>query len=292
LQTPPNDKLQRFIGKIRDLPTLPQTVLRITELINDPRSSARELAGVISEDQVLTARLLRLVNSAFYGFPQRVTTVTSAVVLLGFDAIRNLLLSTSVLDLFSPKNQAHRCFFESLWAHCLACAVSAKVIGSHLRHDQTEELFVAGLLHDIGKIVELMYLGEDFARVIAAAGSHGQAFGEAERQIIGCDHASTGQLLARYWNLPMKLIQLIGFHHQPLAAGQWVQEAAVVHLADIFAHGLSPNGSGARGLPPAVKGLWKALPLDAAAIEPLMRSAFGQYEAMRQSIGSVNEKRQ
>jgi len=91
---------KKIIAGIDDLPTLPRTVLRITELVNDPKSSAEDIAGVITDDQVLTARLLKLVNSSFYGFPQRISTVTGAIVLLGFDAIRNLLLTTSVFDLF------------------------------------------------------------------------------------------------------------------------------------------------------------------------------------------------
>ncbi|MDY6973306.1 MAG: HDOD domain-containing protein, partial [Thermodesulfobacteriota bacterium] len=95
------NSLAGIIGRVRDLPTLPVIVLKITELVNNPTSSAKDLAGVITDDQVLTARLLRLVNSSFYGFPQRVSTVTGAIVLLGFDAIRSLLLTTSVFDLFS-----------------------------------------------------------------------------------------------------------------------------------------------------------------------------------------------
>ncbi|MEJ2286631.1 MAG: HDOD domain-containing protein [Desulfobacterales bacterium] len=138
---------QKIIDKIDDLPTLPRTVLKITELVNDPKSSARDLARVITDDQVLTARLLKLVNSSFYGFPQRISTVTAAIVLLGFDAIRNLLLTTSVFDLFANRNRQKKQVQERFWDHSLGCAVGAKVIGNYLRHDKVEELFVSGLLH-------------------------------------------------------------------------------------------------------------------------------------------------
>jgi len=287
VQTAPNDKLQRFIGKIRDLPTLPRTVLRITELINDPRSSARDLARVITEDQVLTARLLRLVNSAFYGFPQKVTTVTGAVVLLGFDAIRNLLLSTSVFDLFAGKNQTTRQFFETLWDHSLACAVSAKTIGDHLRQDKSEELFVAGLLHDIGKIVELIYLGSEFSIIVDSVQTQGKTFAQAEFDMLGCTHTDTGQLLARFWNLPVKLTHAIGFHHKPVAAGQWAREAAIVHLADIIAHAVNPTGEGCC-LPRMGEAVQATLDLTVADIEPVMRAAADQFAALRQSIQPVD----
>ena len=97
--------LNRIVSHVRDLPTLPRTVLKITALVNDPQASAKSLAGVITDDQVLTARLLRLVNSSFYGFPQKIATVTNAIVLLGFDAIRNLLLTTSIFGVFSQRSQ-------------------------------------------------------------------------------------------------------------------------------------------------------------------------------------------
>ena len=159
---------QKIISKIVDLPTLPRTVLRITELVNEPKSSARDLARVITDDQVLTARLLKLVNSSFYGFPQRISTVTGAIVLLGFDAIRNLLLTTSVFDLFANRNRKKKQDQERFWDHSLGCAVGAKVIGNYMRHDKIEELFVSGLLHDIGKIVEMMFLPDEFSRIVAS----------------------------------------------------------------------------------------------------------------------------
>ncbi|MGD9268877.1 MAG: HDOD domain-containing protein, partial [Desulfobacterales bacterium] len=154
--------LDRVIARVEDLPTLPRTVLRITELVNDPKSSARDLARIITDDQVLAARLLKLVNSSFYGFPQRISTITGAIVLLGFDAIRNLLLTTSVFDLFSNRKKLSLIRQEQFWDHSLGCAVAAKVIGNHLRYDKVEELFVAGLLHDIGKIVEMIFLSQVF----------------------------------------------------------------------------------------------------------------------------------
>src|SRR5210317_1386976 len=124
--------LNRIIGQIEDLPTLPRTVLKITELVNNPKSSARDLSRIITDDQVLTARLLKLVNSSFYGFPQRISTVTGAIVLLGFDAIRNLLLTTSVFDVFPTKDKTNQSMQEKLWDHSLGCALGAKVIGNHL----------------------------------------------------------------------------------------------------------------------------------------------------------------
>lgn len=235
--------LQRVIGKIHDLPTLPRAVLKISELVNNPASSARDLATVITDDQVLTARLLKLVNSSFYAFPQRISTVTGAIVLLGFDAIRNLLLTTSVFDFFSNGHVKEKQMGEKLWDHSLSCAVGAKIIGVHIRYEKIEELFVAGLLHDIGKIVEMIYFPKHFAKVMEQVETARETILEAEFKIMEFDHATLGKLLAEKWNLPDKLVHVIANHHQPDKAGPNKMEAAVIHVADIMSRALL-HGSG------------------------------------------------
>lgn len=262
--------LNRIIGQIEDLPTLPRTVLKITELVNNPRSSAKDLARIITDDQVLTARLLKLVNSSFYGFPQRISTVTGAIVLLGFDAIRNLLLTTSVFDMFSDNKKLSKFNQEKFWDHSLGCAVGAKVIGNALRHDKIEELFVAGLLHDIGKIVEMMFLPKQFSKIADYVNNHHTLMRTAEESILGYNHAEIGKLLGERWNLPPKLISIIAHHHQPSAAGHFTMEAAIVHLADIFCRALNIGYGGDDKIPSLDAFAWESLKIKSSAIEPII----------------------
>lgn len=269
--------LQKVIARIDDLPTLPRTVLRITELINDPKSSAEDLARIITDDQVLTARLLKLVNSSFYGFPQRIATVTNAIVLLGFDAIRSLLLTTSVFDLFASRNKRSKQVQEKFWDHSLGCAVGAKVIGNHLRHDKIEELFVSGLLHDIGKIIEMLFLPDEFAEVVTIIDKKNTLMITAERQVLGYSHAEIGKLLAGKWNLPVKLEQVIAHHHQPAAAGSFIMEASIVHLADILCRALNMGYGGDNKIPPLDKFAWESLKIKTDAIEPIMATMQDEY---------------
>jgi len=268
---------QKIIEKIDDLPTLPRTVLKITELVNDPKSSAKDLARVITDDQVLTARLLKLVNSSFYGFPQRISTVTGAIVLLGFDAIRNLLLTTSVFDLFANRNRKKKQDQERFWDHSLGCAVGAKVIGNYLRHDKIEELFVSGLLHDIGKIVEMLYLPGEFGKVVAVIDKEDILMTTAENKVLGYNHAEIGKLLAEKWNLPVKLVQVIAHHHQPNNAGGFAMEAAIVHLADIFCRALNLGYGGDNKIPPLDKQAWELLKINTSAIDAIMETLQREY---------------
>lgn len=281
---PSSRNVDRIIRNVADLPTLPAAVLHITQIVNNPKASARDLAGIITSDQVLTARLLRLVNSSFYGFPQKISTVTGAIVLLGFDAIRHLLLSTSIFHLFSSPNGDARFHLDAFWDHSLGCALAAKVIGSRMRYEQVEELFVAGLLHDIGKIIEVLYFPDEFQQIAKGVSERNILMLDAEMQILGLSHAEIGAALAEAWRLPPKLIQAVGFHHHPADTEHFRREAAVVHLADILCRALDLGSGGDMRMPCLDAVAWDHLDIEIAALESILDEIDAGFRDLRCAI--------
>jgi putative nucleotidyltransferase with HDIG domain len=263
--------LSRIIDKIRDLPTLPILLLKVLDLINDPKTTANDLGRVISKDQVQTARLLKLVNSAFYDFPQQISSVPKAVAIVGLNAVRNLVLCTTVFHMFSDSGGAMQFERREFWKHSLGTAVGAKIIGKYAGSKCVEDLFTAGLLHDIGKVVEDRYLHEEFLTVLDMVHKYGMNMAQAEGEVIGCTHSQIGKLLAQKWKFPLNLQQGIAFHHHPEDAPKGHEQiTAAVHLADILAHAMEIGWSANNKVPSLKKEAWEMLNLNLTIIETIM----------------------
>ena len=270
-------KIIETIKRVVDLPTLPTIFAKISELIDKPKTSARDIGDIISDDQVLTAKLLKLVNSAFYGFPRKIATVTHAIVILGFTALKNLILTTSVFDLFSGIDSA---IFnpEEFWRHAVGCAVGARIIARHMNYGEPEEIFVAGLLHDIGKIVQARFLTEDFAKALEAAYQRNILLLEAENTVLNYNHTLTGRLLAVKWKLPIGLVESIAFHHNVEKANEFPEKVAIVHLADILVRAQRLGSGGDRRVPRLDKDAWEMLHLKKSMIQPIMEEIEKEFE--------------
>lgn len=281
-----NEQLKKIIKKIKDLPTLPQVLIKLTELVNDPRSAARDLGRVIAADQSQTARLLKLVNSPLYGFPRTISSVNEAIAILGFNAVKNLCLSITIFDIISNSNGRGGFNREKFWHHSIGCAVGAKILAQYIGYAEKEELFIAGLLHDIGKVVLDQFFHDEFNEITSLVLSKNILMLEAEKEVLQLTHARVGQMLALYWNLPLKLTDSIAYHHQPLKNPRYCKETSAVHLADILCRAKNMGYGGDNRMPNIDMQAWETLGLKLNTIEPVMRDMEQEF-AGAQAIISV-----
>ncbi len=208
--------LRRIFGKnINDLPTLPHVVSQVLEKTRNQDANLDEVVGLISTDQALVSSFLKLVNSAFYGFSRRITTLKQAITLLGFRSVRNIVVNAGVVGIFRKRTFNNQYRFR-LWDHSVACAVAARALAQKTGYKAKEEAFTAGLLHDIGKVVIDQYAPKDSAAIMKRVDA-GESARDAETEILGADHTKIGAWISERWHLPKTLCWVIQFHHEPMA---------------------------------------------------------------------------
>ena len=207
------ERVQQILKVVRGLPPLPAAVQRLCEMADDPDARLREMADIILADQNLTARILRVANSAFYGLSGRIATVNQAIVLLGFHAIRNMALSLSLIQVRVKAGSRAAIDPMDLWRHSLATACAARRVAVGLGMRDPEEAFVAGLLHDIGKIVLSEFLPEEYESLLARVASGEGSLTALERDLFQLDHARVGRELCGHWKLPRTLSEVVAGHH-------------------------------------------------------------------------------
>jgi len=229
-------KVSQAVQKVSQIATLPEVTAKIIEVVEDPRSSARDLHEIIKHDLALSAKILKVVNSAFYGLPRQVASMDRAIVLLGLSTVKNIAIATSITKLFKGSQLSKRYGARDLWRHSLACGVFCKMIAQMKGAENCDEMLVAGLMHDIGIMVEMQVYQQQLAGVIDSAEENDIPLWEAELAVFGADHQAFGAGLAARWRFPEIFQLATGYHHDPLrTADPHRQVAATIHLADVLA---------------------------------------------------------
>ena len=245
---------KRRVKRIKNLPTIPGIVRKISRMVENPDTSPADVARLISQDQVISAKVLRMANSAFFGMSRKISSITQALIILGFDVVKGLVLTSSVLDMMKKS-------MAGLWEHSIGCAAAAGVVAGRLGREDTEEVLLAGLLHDLGKVVLNLQLPEETARIMTTAEQRGVSFYEAEREVLDFNHGDVGRWLAEHWNLPENLAEPMNYHHQPERARHAPDQTAIVHLANIIIRARGFGFSGDRLVPALSRGAWDRLDL-------------------------------
>jgi HD-like signal output (HDOD) protein len=232
-------RYHRIIENIRQLPALPAIVTKLISVVNSPDSSAEDAARLIERDPSLTSKVLRLANSAFYGMPRSISSVSGAVVVLGFNTLKSLALGASVIKLF-PHDSSHAAFDRvRFWKHSIVCAMVARNIAQaqmHVSFMDPQSAFCAGIIHDLGKLIFELFTPEDYARVCLHSRQKGISLVDAETELLGINHAELGHILADKWALPIELELTLVHHHAPQSAKNIRELVTTIHLADLITH--------------------------------------------------------
>lgn len=245
------------------LPTLPGVVAKIVEMVDDEHTTARQLGAEIAKDQVISAKVLKLVNSGFYGFTQPISTIPHAVAMLGFDTVKSLVLSSGVLEMMDNA-------LPGLWDHSLACARACTFIAEEADLEAPEEVSVIGLLHDLGKVILSQTLPDDFHRIRQRTERGDMLLVRAELDVLGCHHGEIGAWLLSRWALPAKLTEPIADHHDFRASRDHAARTAAVHLADVLVRAEGFGSGGDRRIPALAAGTLETLELDLDTVERVM----------------------
>ena len=260
----PSDALEQTIARTCELPAMPQVASRVLALMEDPKTSAMDLQRVISTDPGLTTRVLKIANSAFYSTGRSVETVSAAVVRMGFQTLRSLVVAACVQGLYRRVGLAE----QKLWEHAVGVAATAHVLAQTLGMPRLEEAFTAGLLHDVGKSVLHQGDPDRYAQVMEQVYNEGAWAHEVEMEIYGFTHAQVGGVVIRRWRLPEALEQVVWGHHDPSRVDAAYRDmAALVHVADLVCLGMGVGIQTPRPVPLYDSGAAQALALTPQVVE-------------------------
>jgi HD-like signal output (HDOD) protein len=276
-ESPPprqTDFLQKFIEKEMALPEIPLIVNELNEIIANPLATADQIAQVINKSPSLTALMLKVVNSSFYGLPTRVDRVSLAVTLIGTRELSTLALGISIISMFK-KIPSKLLNMKSFLQHSLACGIFSRLLAAQKNLRQTEQMFTAGLLHDLGRLIVYIYFPDDALGIMRAAAAAPTCLYMEEKRQLGCDHAYIGQYLLNQWRLPLSLENAVGFHHQPSEAPDPLS-VVLVHLADMMTNALGFGTSGEHLVPPLDTKAWDLLGLHHSRFELVVQQAVHQ----------------
>jgi len=284
------DSKEKLISDLRNniayqrikLPGIPSTVFELNEVIANTSASADDIARVVSKSPSLTAILLQIVNSSVYAFPTKIDTISRAVTLIGTQEISGLALGISAISIFKdiPEDIIDMHLFLK---HSLACAIISRVLCAYKNITQTEQLFVSGLLHDIGRLILYKYYPEQAKKILIRAESSKELLHQEEKKGIGCKHTDIGRDLLKKWKLPFSIENNVFYHHNPSSANNQTH-ATIIHFADIIAHSLEIGTSGERFVPNFDHKAFDSLGLSPSCFDSVIRLATHQFDAIESSF--------
>jgi putative nucleotidyltransferase with HDIG domain len=274
------DTILKKLDRIENLPTLPSIVMEVNKMLQDHNTDIRQLSELIERDQSFVSKILRIVNSAFFGLRSKVGNISHAITLLGFSTIRNAVLSVSVINAFSDDGNFTGFDITNFWKHSIAVAVTSRYLAAKTRLHSPDESFIGGLLHDIGKVILFQYFNDLFLEVWHLFKNSGQPFYLAEQEALQIDHAQIGAYLAEKWQLPKELVNAIRYHHEINETLNDQNLLMIVHTSDLISNDLLTN-------PPREMDFSKVSPNALNALEAPLSMVSSWFPEVLQEIESA-----
>lgn len=238
---------ESILQSTQKLPSFPAVVHRAIQLINDPRSTAKDVVEVIQYDQSITVDILKLCNSAYFGLRRNVHSLQEALVIIGFDQLLEIILCHECAQFFYHPCRGYDLDYGALWKHSTASALLSRIISKRLGQETTPTHFTAALIHDIGKVVLSEFVKDYFEEIKQIMEEKGLTFIEAEKEVLGIDHAELGGRIVEQWNFPKEITSCVRYHHCPFSAPEDQEMVHLIYLCDLVAM-TTGIGGGADGL--------------------------------------------
>ncbi len=255
------DLLKKILSRIDEFPTLPTIYQTLSDVMANPRSTANDVAAVIAEDQSAASKILKAANSSIYGFRGRVSSISQAILYIGFEEVKNLIMAMSVIDMFKRSKPTGNFNPVDLWKHSIGVGVITRYLGMNVKAQNLESYFLAGVLHDIGKLIFYRYLPDEYEQTINYAIENNISAREAEAEILGITHTIAGELLAEKWKLPVSIKDAIRYHTTGKVDGNFNVLVGCVHIANVATSLFHFGQAGEEIVPTPNLDVWKLVDL-------------------------------
>ncbi len=268
--------IETIVSDSTKLFSLPTIFHKINQVVNDPETTFQDVAEIISQDVSLTARLLKIANSSFFGFSDKIDTITHAVSVIGSDQLRDLALGTYVIDAFKGMNQ-NSISMESFWKHSIAAGIASRVIAVYKRSENPERLYIAGMLHEVGRLIIFANFEKEVEKILEVYGQEDDLLCNIEKEQFGWNHAFLGAEFLKSWNLSEPQIEAVKFHLNPLEAKSYQKETAIIHFGSVIAKILGLGNGGENFIPKIETKAWDILGLPIDILPSIFQQVDSQF---------------
>ena len=278
--------IRALVEQSPQISSLPTIFYQINEAVEDPECSFVEIGEIISGDPSLSARLLRIVNSSFFGFPSKIETITHAVTIVGTAQLHDLALATTVVNQFKGVSK-DLLNMEKFWLHSVATGLAARIIAVYRREPNADRFYLMGMLHDLGRLILFLNVPDQMEKVMSQYARAGLLH-DAEDEVMGADHAGVAGMLMEVWKLPEMLQEAVAYHHMPNQAPHYPTAASIVHVADIIANAMELGTCGDYYVSPLNAKAWEILDLPTNLLSSIVEQVDRQAnEAVAMFLGQI-----